>query len=264
MIPALEDHVAVVTGANGGIGHATSALLHARGACVALLDLEVNQPAESTDSWSGGAPSRSYAVDITDREAVDATITDIQRDLGPPTVLVNSVGWLGPTDRAVWQYTATEWQAVFEVNLNGPMNCVQAVLPGMLQAAPGSCHIVNVASMGGMWAERRVGAYSAAKHALVAYTETLEAELETTAPTIGVSLVCPEAVPTNLNYEFRNTNRSRHSDNSREWRQSSEVAEQIVCSIEKGTFYVFTHQSTEERYRAYISRIFAAFRLHGP
>jgi NAD(P)-dependent dehydrogenase (short-subunit alcohol dehydrogenase family) len=248
----------VVTGAGGGIGRATAVLLHSKGARVALLDLNTDRLAESAEHLTGGPPSGIYAVDVTDSDAVTDAVTNVERELGRPSVLVNSVGSLGPLHRTVWQYSQAEWQTVFEVNLNGPMNCVRTLLPGMMQAAPERCHIVNVASTGGMWAEHRVGAYGAAKHALVAYTETLEAELERIAPTIGVSLVCPGAVPTNLNLELRKAARAKNTAGP-EWRQPEEVAEQIVLSIENGEFYVFTHESTQERYRAYLSRIFAAF-----
>lgn len=250
----------MVTGAGSGIGQATAALLHASGARVALLDVRAERLAQSVKQLTGATPNGTYLVDVTDREAVRRAMADVEHELGRPTVLVNSVGWLGPLGRTVWQYSPAEWQAVFDVNLNGPVNCVQALLPGMLQAGPEACHIVNVASMGGMWAERRVGAYAAAKHALVAYTETLEAELQPVAPTIGISLVCPEAVPTNLNLALRAARRVTHADDSTEWRQPEQVAELIVRAIENGQFYVFTHANTEARYRAYLSRIFAAFR----
>ncbi|MER7274531.1 SDR family oxidoreductase [Dactylosporangium sp. NPDC000244] len=244
----------MVTGAGGGIGRATAALLHSRGARVALLDVRPDRLSECAEQLTGDAPSVSCVVDVADRDAVSEAVADVERELGRPSVLVNSVGWLGPLDRTVWQYDPAEWQTVFDVNLNGPVNCVRAVLPRMMQAAPEPCHIVNVASTAGIWAERRAGAYGAAKHALVAYTETLEAQLQPIAPTIGISLVCPGAVPTNLNLSLRN------AGDATEWRQPEEVAEPIVRAIERGDFYVFTHESTEARYRAYLSRIFAAFR----
>jgi NAD(P)-dependent dehydrogenase (short-subunit alcohol dehydrogenase family) len=253
----------VVTGAGGGIGRATAALLHSKGARVALLDVRPDRLAESAERFTEATPRGTYVVDVTDRDAVSQAIVDVERELGRPTVLVNSVGWLGPLGRTVWQYSPAEWQAVFDVNLNGAVNCVQTLLPGMMRAAPEPCHIVNVASMGGMWVERRVGAYGAAKHALVAYTETLESELQSNAPTIGISLVCPGAVPTDLNLALRTTGRARNADDSTEWRQPEEVAELIVRAIENGEFYVFTHKNTEARYRAYLCRIFAAFRPAG-
>jgi NAD(P)-dependent dehydrogenase (short-subunit alcohol dehydrogenase family) len=255
----LAGSVAIVTGAAGGIGLATAKVLQARDARVALLDGDAEHLVEAAKQLREAVPSAVYPLDVTDRAAVTDAIRSVTAVLGRPSILINSVGWLGPLNRAVWEYTPEEWQAVFEVNLNGPMNCVRSVLPGMIRAAPAPAHVVNVASMGGMWAERRVGAYGAAKHALVAYTETLEAELKTAAPSIGVSLVCPGAVSTELNRELRESGKARNMPEPSEWRQPEEVAREIVRAIDGGDFYVFTHANTEQRYRAYLDRIFAAF-----
>lgn len=255
----LRERVAVVTGAGGGIGLATVKALQSRGARVALLDVDSEQLTEAAGHMPSDVPWATCAVDVTDATAVVEAIRKVTKMLGRPSVLVNSVGSLGPLDRAVWEYTPDEWQAVFDVNLIGPMNCIRAVLPGMIEATPAPAHLVNVASMGGMWAEQRVGAYGAAKHALVAYTETLEAELKVVAPSITVTLVCPGAAPTRLNQELRNSNRSRNSAASPEWRQPAEVAADLIRGIDDRAFYVFTHRSSEDRYRAYLARIFASF-----
>lgn len=259
MTVELRESVAVVAGAAGGIGLATARVLQSRRARVALLDIDSDRLADAAHHLTRDTATATYAVDVTDREAVAGAIGDVTRLLGRPSVLINSVGWLGPPRRTVWQYTRQEWQAVFDVNLIGPMNCVRAVLPAMIAAAPAPSHIVNVASMTGMFAAHRMGAYSAAKHALVSYTETLEAELQTAAAPINVSLVCPGAVPTGLNRELRDSPQSPDAHTSPE-RRPEDVAEEIVRGIDSNKFYVFPHKNPEEmRYRAYLARIFAAF-----
>jgi NAD(P)-dependent dehydrogenase (short-subunit alcohol dehydrogenase family) len=259
MTADLHGTVAVVTGAAGGIGLATAALLQGRGARVALLDKDRAQLAAASLELTQHGTATAYPVDVTDGAAVAATVAEVTARLGPPSMLVNSVGWLGPLDRTVWEYTPDEWQQVFDVNLVGPMNCVRAVLPDMIAGAPAPARIVNVASMGGLWAEHRVGAYGAAKHALVAYTETLEAELKLAAPAVRVSLVCPGAVPTGLNRELRSSGRSRNTGTSPDWRRPEEIAADVLRAIDDDRFYVFTHRSSEERYRRYLRRILAAF-----
>jgi NAD(P)-dependent dehydrogenase (short-subunit alcohol dehydrogenase family) len=255
----LRERVAMVTGAAGGIGLATAQQLQSRGAHVALLDRDAEQLAAADRQMTADLPRMIRAVDVTDAAAVVEATREVTETLGRPSVLVNSVGWLGPLDRAVWEYPPGEWRAVFDVNLSGPMNCIRAVLPSMIEAAPAPAHLVNIASMSGMWAEHRVGAYGAAKHALVAYTETLAAELKVVAPSISVTLACPGAVPTRLNHELRDSNRSSNPAKSREWRQPAEVARDLIRGIDDGALYVFTHRNTEDRYRAYLARIFAAF-----
>lgn len=151
---------AVVTGGASGIGAAVADRLRADGMRVATLDL------------NPGDEKFSYAVDVTDRSAVDAALNEIHTELGPVTVLVNAAG-LDRFKRFI-DLTFAEWQKVVDVNLNGVFHCVQAVLPDMIEAGWG--RIVNISSSSTHSGQPYMSPYVAAKSAVNGLTKSLALE----------------------------------------------------------------------------------------
>ena len=151
----------VVTGGASGIGQAVAARLRKDGLAVATIDLK---PAVSDDA--------AFAADVTDRAQVDDALAKIRRQFGPVTVLVNAAGidHFGPfTD-----VSFGDWQRVIDVNLNGVFHCIQAVLPGMIDAGWG--RIVNISSSSTHSGAPRMSAYVAAKSAVNGLTKSLALE----------------------------------------------------------------------------------------
>lgn len=155
--------VAVVTGGGSGIGAGIVERLRADGLRVAILDL--NPPA-ADDGFA-------YRVDVTDRDAVAATIADIRAKAGAITVLVNSAGT--EKYRRFRNLSFEEWQRVVDVNLHGVFHCVQAVLPDMLEAGWG--RVVNISSSSTHSGQPFMAAYVAAKSAVNGLTKSLALEL---------------------------------------------------------------------------------------
>lgn len=259
MITSLRDQLAVVTGAGSGIGREIAVLLAEEGMRLALIDLDGGRLDETAgllrDDGRADSAVRTFCVDVTSQQDVATAAGDIVGSGGVPALVINSAGRLGPSDKKVWEISDDDWQGVLSVDLFGPVNTVRAFLPAMRAAAqPG--HIVNIASMAGVLPARRAGAYGAAKHALVSFTETLEVQLAQENSPIGVSLVCPGAVPTNFNLALRSSDRFSDRSN-RDFLAPDVVAGQILAAVRQAAFYVFTHPGSRERLKRYHDRLIA-------
>ena len=152
---------AVVTGGGSGIGLAIAERLLADGYRVATLDL------------NPGGKGLALESDVTDRAQVDRALATVAERLGPVTILVNAAGLDG--FRRFADLTFEAWQRVIDVNLNGTFHCIQAVLPGMIDAGWG--RIVNISSSSAHSGQPYMAHYVAAKSAVNGLTKALALEL---------------------------------------------------------------------------------------
>lgn len=167
---SLEGRVAVVTGAASGLGQAIAVGLVAAGARVGCLDRDDAPNRDTAASMGDGAVA--YAVDVTDREAVETAVDGVCAELGSLDVAVNCAG-IGGRSPAV-DYPDELWDRVLAVNLTGTFNVCRAVGRHMLAAGSGS--IVNIASIGGMVGYPGSIGYQASKGGVVQMTRTLAME----------------------------------------------------------------------------------------
>src|SRR5262245_27237905 len=140
----LSGQVALVTGGGRGIGRAVAAALAGAGAAVEVLARSAGQLAEVVDAHTR-APGRAltHPADVTDRNAVEAAVAAVERQLGAVDLLVNNAGVGGPVGPLA-ESDPDAWWRCLAVILRGPLLCSRAVLPGMLARRRG--RIVNVAS----------------------------------------------------------------------------------------------------------------------
>ncbi|WP_372660915.1 3-oxoacyl-ACP reductase FabG [Amycolatopsis kentuckyensis] len=165
--------VAVVTGAGRGIGAAVAARLADDGFAVGLLDLDeagVKQGAEAIVAKGGKAVG--VALDVSDAEQVDAAVTRVADELGPPVVLVNNAGIT--RDNLIFKMTEQDWDSVLGVHLKGSFLMTRAVQKYMTQEKYG--RIVNLSSTSALGNRGQVN-YSAAKAGMQGFTKTLAIEL---------------------------------------------------------------------------------------
>ena len=187
---SLQNRIVVLTGGARGIGLACAEALVAKGAKVALCDIDSHEGFARAASL--GERCHFYKLDVTDRADFCDTIDRVEADLGPVDVLINNAGIM-PVGKMLDLDAQTEQRQV-DVNLMGPLHGMHAVLPGML--ARNSGHIVNVASLAGRIPAPFAALYSGTKFAVVGMTESLRHEFADTG--LHFCLVYPAVVQTGL------------------------------------------------------------------
>lgn len=208
---SLASKVAVITGAASGIGLAMAREFGRQGMRVVLSDVsEKNLTDAVTELQSEGIECFGQIADVRSAAAVDALAQAAVDAYGPVHVLCNNAGVVvfGPQ----WQLSEQDWAWVIDICLWGVINGVRAFVPRML-ASEEPCHVVNIASMGGLLSAPFVGPYAAAKHGVVGLSKGLRVELGGT--NVGVTLVCPGNVRTNVARAMRDQREGQaRKDNS--------------------------------------------------
>jgi NADP-dependent 3-hydroxy acid dehydrogenase YdfG len=188
---ALRDRVAVVTGASSGIGAAVARALTAEGAKVALAARR-EEALLKVGAGLGGAESLLFPTDVTDRGRVGELVGLTEAGLGPVDAFVNCAGVMYFT--LMNNGREDEWERTVEVNCRGALNCVGAVLPGMLERGRG--HIVTISSDAGRKVFPGLAVYSASKFFVEALSQGLR--LETAGTGVKVTTIQPGNVATGL------------------------------------------------------------------
>jgi NAD(P)-dependent dehydrogenase (short-subunit alcohol dehydrogenase family) len=187
------EKVALITGAGKGIGEAIAyafADLGLRVAAAARTQADVERVAAAIRARGGEA--LAVVCDVTRPEAIARALAEVQRGLGPITVLVNNAGaaqshkFLGHDDAL--------WHRMLDVNLNSVYYVTKAVAPMMVEAKWG--RIINVASIASKVGGKYIAAYTAAKHGVLGLTRALALEL--VSHNITVNAICPGYVDTPL------------------------------------------------------------------
>lgn len=190
----VRDAVAVVTGGASGIGRATVRELARRGAQVVVADVHEDRLEEvRVEIEEMGGRVLTVRCDVTYDDQVEHLRHEALEEMGRVDIVMNNAGVvaMGPPERM----TMEEWDWILQVNLYGVIRGVRAFLPHMLER--GSGHIVNTASLAGLFAYAWDSVpYITGKFAVAGFTEALALYAKPLG--VGVSLVCPGLVDTNL------------------------------------------------------------------
>lgn len=198
----LEGRVAVVTGGASGIGRAVAEGFAAAGMRIVLADIEqgaLNKAAEQLSS--AGHEVLAVRTDVSDGASVQALADAAVAHFGAVNVVHNNagVGAGGP----IWTQTERDWQWVLGVNLWGVIHGIRVFVPLMLEQGE-PAHIVNTGSMAGLISVPYMASYNVSKHGVVTLSETLYRDLRAAGANIGVSVLCPGMVQTNIFESERN------------------------------------------------------------
>lgn len=195
----LQDQVALITGGAAGIGKATAEAFAREGARVVICDLNVEAGQALLPSL--GPQASFFAVDVTDRAAVQAWVDAVVAKYGRIDVLVNNAGitrdaqLVSMVDGALFKQMGEDaFDAVVAVNLKGVFNCAQAVAPTMIRQAGGV--ILNISSVVGLYGNFGQTNYAATKSAVIGMTKVWSRELGRKG--VRVNAVAPGFIATDM------------------------------------------------------------------
>ncbi|HEY4333575.1 MAG TPA: SDR family NAD(P)-dependent oxidoreductase [Ilumatobacteraceae bacterium] len=268
----LVGKVAVVTGAGSGIGKGLAARFVAEGMKVVLADIDdVRLRTVESELTEGGGDVLPVACDTALEESVQALAQRALEHYGAVHVLCNNAGVVGTGDP--WTGPISVWDWVIGINLYGVIHGVRAFLPIMQEQGEG--HIVNTASMAGLLAMPGAAAYNVTKHGVVALSEGLFAELKGTGSAVGVSVLCPGFVRTDLMKQMTWADRLGDQpaqttnpvgqfmdqmlrDGVEAGIAPTDVAAQVVAAIKAKQFWILTHpeygDAVTQRYRKAVAQ----------
>ncbi|WP_027006788.1 SDR family NAD(P)-dependent oxidoreductase [Conexibacter woesei] len=187
--------VAVVTGAGSGIGRALALGLAARGARLALSDIDEAGLGETAElAARAGATVHHQRLDVSDRDAFEAYASTVAAHFGVVHQIYNNAGVArsGP----VLEFSYNDYERVLNINLWGVIHGTKAFLPHLI--ASGDGHVVNVSSLNGLMAYPGSSAYCTSKFAVRGFTEALRIEMLQDRLPVGVTVVHPGGVKTNI------------------------------------------------------------------
>ena len=261
----LAGKTAVVTGAASGIGLALARRLKAAGATPVLVDRD-DEALEAAKAELGAA---GWPGDVRDADGMRALARRIGEAAGPVHLLCANAGVSRMA--GIKRLTAEDWRWLFEVNVFGAVNTVAAMLP-LLEANPEGGHILITASLSSLYPTRAQGAYAATKYALAGYAETLALELAAEGGKVGVSLLCPGPVRTNIGTGYGKREARYRSDApppdgpdlheqafretvvEGDWMTPDQIAALALEGVGRGAFWIITHPQmmagAEARHRA--------------
>jgi NAD(P)-dependent dehydrogenase (short-subunit alcohol dehydrogenase family) len=251
---SFSGRVVVITGAGSGIGRALAQQLAAKGARLALSDIDTTTLQATVESLPADTEVRTYALDVSSRAAVFAHAEDVRREFGTAHIVINNAGASVVGTIAHLSIEEIEWQ--LGVNLWGVIYGTKAFLP-MLLAQREGC-IVNLSSVFGLVGFPIQGAYNISKFGVRGLTECLWSELEGT----GVRAVCvhPGGIRTNIDRAARRCAASGEEEQAFDGMAEEmlvtppeKCAADIITGIERGRRRIITGHLSRTLY--WLSRV---------
>jgi NAD(P)-dependent dehydrogenase (short-subunit alcohol dehydrogenase family) len=252
---------AVVTGAGSGMGRAFALRWGAEGMNVVIGDIQQDAlDSTAAELAAAGVPVIGLRTDVSKLSDIEALADAAEARFGPIHLVNNNAGVEGYLDGPIWEATAKDWDWTLSVNLMSVIYGVRTFVPRMLaHGEPG--HVVNTCSMTSVIAASNM--YGICKHAILALTEVLAADLAAAGARIGATGLCPGIIATNLFHGSRNrptslANENGMSSSGAALRESmhatlskgmapSEVAGKLVTAVRENALYLLTDHEWDSR-----------------
>jgi NAD(P)-dependent dehydrogenase (short-subunit alcohol dehydrogenase family) len=188
----LWNKVALVTGAGRGMGAVIARTLAARGASVAVCDVDGAAAKAVTAELDDSFPVKAFQYDVTRWDETQRVVAEIEAAFGRIDILVNNAG----VSRFVsfLEIDEAEWDRVVDINLKGVFLTCRAVLPGMIKRRYG--RVVNMGSILSKMGEAQFSHYSASKFGVLGLTQAIASEVA--QHDVTANTVCPGIVYTPL------------------------------------------------------------------
>ncbi|MCP5144967.1 MAG: SDR family NAD(P)-dependent oxidoreductase [Gammaproteobacteria bacterium] len=246
--------VAVVTGGASGIGRGLAERFIDEGMQVVIADIE----RDALDRTAAEIGALAIQTDVSDAASVAALADAAHSRFGAVHVVCNNAG-IGSFGR-IRDLTLADWQWMINVNLWGVIHGVHHFLPLLLENPEGGW-IVNTASMGGLAAFPGLGAYATTKFGVTALSETLAQELAQDEVPVGVTVLLPGPVRSNLGRSLRNRPADLAAGTLADadleslpqyrdrlpWKTPAQAAEVVITAMREGALYAVTHPELVER-----------------
>jgi NAD(P)-dependent dehydrogenase (short-subunit alcohol dehydrogenase family) len=242
---------AIVTGAASGIGLGIATALAEAGANVVMADIQKDAVEQAAHGLSGlNKRVMPVRIDVTQEQSVVDALAEAERNFGKLHIACNNAGVPMHGTKLI-DVPPADWEFVIDVNIWGIIHGIRHFVPAILRHGEQG-HIVNTASVAGFQNRRGTnqGPYSMSKYAALSLSEALEHELEGTQ--VGVSVLCPGPINTNIAHGARN--RPDHMGGPRDpgndeavlaerlattGLDPKKVGERVVDAIRTKTFYAF-------------------------
>jgi short-subunit dehydrogenase len=236
---AIQGKVVVVTGASMGIGEEVARTFLRQGASVVLASREQGRVEEARQRIGAGEHnSMAVACDVRDRSQIDNLIQQTMQRFGRIDVWVNNAGYglVGSVEKMDME----ECRRMFDTNLFGAVECMQAVIPIMKRQRSGA--IINISSVAGHIAVPYMAAYGATKHALNCFSKAARLELRDAG--IDVITICPGYVNTSFNKNaVRGQDERQIASNLKRGITSQRVAEAVLRAYQERSREVIVPRS---------------------
>jgi NAD(P)-dependent dehydrogenase (short-subunit alcohol dehydrogenase family) len=226
----ISDKVVIVTGGANGIGRALAQRFvreGARGVCIADLDEVEGRKV------AGSCGARFVPCDVRKEADIQRVIQETQAAFGPVDLFCGNAGiFVLDIDGNVASASNADWTRIWDINVMAHIYAARALLPGMI--ARGSGHFLITASAAGLLSQIGSAPYSVTKHAAVAFAESLA--IAHGGQGIGVSVLCPQGVDTNMTRGQGDTPQAADG-----MLQPDEVAEHVVRGLAQEHFLILPH-----------------------
>lgn len=268
-----KDKVAVITGAASGIGRGLAERCVAEGMKVVIADVEKGELTETEKELkAGGGEVISVVTDVSKIDEVKHLAEKTMEAFGAAHLLCNNAGVAA--GGMIREHTLEDWEWVIGVNLWGVIYGIHTFLPIML-AQDTECHVVNTASIEGLWSRIGTACYQVTKHGVVVLSEVLKLELTFMETKIGVSVLCPGAVNTRIIDSYRNRPVELQNPPEKmpeitpeiekrmelirktfaDGMPPLEVADHVFKAMREDQFYILTHPELNDRVEKRIHNI---------
>lgn len=267
-----KDKVAVITGAASGIGRGLAEKCVTEGMKVVISDVmqEALTEAEAELKDMGG-DILAVQSDVSKLEDIELLAEMTLNAYGGVHLLCNNAGVA--SGGLIREHTIADWQWIVGVNLWGVIHGIHTFLSIMLEQ-DADCHIVNTASVEGLWEKIGSAPYQVTKHGIVTLSEVLKMELDSEQARIGVSVLCPAAVATGMvdtsksrPVDLQNPPESQLEITPEMDRQISRiregmkggmdplaVADHVFKAIREDRFYILTHPQHNDHLRRHLEK----------
>ena len=236
----LDDKITVVTGAGSGIGRALAIRFAERGArAVVCTDLNAENAAETAAMI--GSVATSSGLDVGDEQAIEQLVQQTEETIGGIDIFVSNAGY---GQAGGLNLPTEDWQRMMNVHTWSHLAAARAVIPGMIKRGGG--YLLSTASAAGLLTQIDSGPYAVSKHAAVALAEWISINYADRG--IGVSVLCPQAVRTNIgaNAIKADTNKPARKSNSGQASgdgvlEADFVADACIEAMNQERFLVLPH-----------------------